>query len=40
MEKALNMLEFLSQDQQIRLLYEARQKGLLDNVSAIASAEE
>ncbi len=40
MEKALNVLEFLSQDEKTRMLYEARQKGLHDYVSAIASAEE
>ena len=40
MEKALNVLEFLSQDEQTRLLYEARQKGLHDYVSAMVSAEE
>ncbi len=40
MEKALTTLEFLSHDEQTRLLYEAREKALHDYASAIASAEE
>ena len=33
-------MEFLSQDEQTRVLYEARQKALHDYVSAIGDAEE
>ena len=40
MQKALTTLEFLSQDEQTRVLYEARQKALHDYVSAIGDAEE
>ena len=40
MEKALTTLEFLSHDEETRLLYEARQKALHDYASAIANAEE
>ena len=39
MEKAMTTLEFLSQDQQTRMLYEARQKALHDYASAIGSAK-
>ena len=40
MEKAMTTLEFLSQDEQTRMLYEARQKALHDYASAIGNAEE
>ena len=40
MEKAMTTLEFLSQDEQTRMLYEARQKALHDYASAIGRAEE
>ena len=40
MEKAMTTLEFLSQDRQTRMLYEERQKGLHDYVSAIEDATE
>jgi len=40
MEKAMTTLEFLSQDRQTRMLYEERQKGLHDYVSAIEEATE
>ena len=40
MEKAMTTLEFLSQDQKTRMLYEARQKALHDYASAIGHAEE
>lgn len=40
MEKALNTLEFLSQDEQTRQRYEARQKALHDYASAITHATE
>ena len=40
MEKAMTTLEFLSQDQKTRMLYEARQKALHDYASAIGNAEE
>jgi len=40
MEKAMTTLEFLSQDRQTRMLYEERQKGLHDFVSAIENAKE
>ncbi|MHB1629112.1 MAG: Rpn family recombination-promoting nuclease/putative transposase [Bacilli bacterium] len=40
MEKAMTTLEFLSQDRQTRILYEERQKGLHDYVSAIEDATE
>ena len=38
MQKALTTLEFLSQDDQARRLYEARQKALHDYASAIGEA--
>ena len=40
MQKALTTLEFLSQDDQARRLYEARQKALHDYASAIGDATE
>ena len=40
MQKALTTLEFLSQDEQTRMLYEARQKALHDYASAIGEAED
>ena len=40
MEKAMTTLEFLSQDKQTRMLYEARQKALHDYASAIGNAEQ
>lgn len=40
MQKALTTLEFLRQDEQTRMLYEARQKVLHDCVSAIGEAED
>jgi predicted transposase/invertase (TIGR01784 family) len=39
MEKAFNALEFLSQDEQTRQRYEARQKALHDYATAIETAE-
>jgi predicted transposase/invertase (TIGR01784 family) len=40
MLKALTTLEFLSQDEEARQLYEARQKALHDHASAIGAARE
>ena len=40
MEEAMTTLEFLSQDEKTRMLYEARQKALHDYASAIGNAEE
>ena len=40
MEKAMTTPEFLSQDRRTRMLYEERQKGLHDYVSAIEDATE
>lgn len=40
MEKAMTTLEVLSQDDQTRLLYEARQMALHDYASAIATAKD
>ena len=40
MAKALTTLEFLSQDDQARHLYEARQKALHDYASAVEYAKE
>jgi len=39
MAKALNTLEFLSQDEQTRQLYEARQKALHDYATAMETAQ-
>ena len=39
MEKAFNALEFLSQDEQTRQRYEARQKALHDYATAIETAK-
>lgn len=40
LEKAMTTLDFLSQDKEARLMYDMRKKALLDQRSAIASAEE
>ena len=40
MLKALTTLEFLSQDEEARQLYEARQKALHDHASAIGAARD
>ncbi len=40
MQKALTTLEFLSQDDQTRRLYEVRQKALHDYASAIGEATD
>ena len=40
MEKAMTALDFLSQDAEVRRLYEARQKGIRDYNSAIARATQ
>jgi predicted transposase/invertase (TIGR01784 family) len=39
-KKAMTVLEFISQDKQARMLYESRQRGLLNYTSDITSAEE
>ncbi len=38
--KTMTVLDYLSSDAQIRLLYEARQKGIRDYNSAISRATE
>ena len=40
MEKAMTAQEFLRQDEQMRMLYEARQKALHDYASAMHNAED
>lgn len=39
LKKAMTTLEFLSQDEQTRMEYEARQKYLLDEASRVAGAK-
>lgn len=39
LKKAMTTLEFLSQDKEARLLYESRQKALLDERSRLHSAK-
>jgi predicted transposase/invertase (TIGR01784 family) len=40
LKKAMNTLEFLSQDEETRRLYEERQKALRDEASMIEGAKE